>query len=64
MPFCLFTGLIYGFGRGWSRCGRRPRPIVAIPVLLASFATLEWVVPASNQASRVAAARNLRIQRD
>jgi hypothetical protein len=64
LPFCLFTRLIYGFRA--RIVSLRPRAAVLIAAILcsiASFATLAWIVPASNDAGRVAALRNLVIQR-
>jgi hypothetical protein len=64
LPFCLFIGLIYGFRA--RLVSLRPRAAVLIAAILcsiASFATQEWIVPASNHASRAAAVKALAAQR-
>jgi hypothetical protein len=62
LPIGLFVALLYGFGSG--ALSLRLRMLVtafAIICSIASFIALAWVVPVSNQAFRVAAARDSRI---
>jgi uncharacterized membrane protein YhdT len=64
LPFCLFIGLIYAFRA--RMVSLRPHAAVLIAAVLCSivsFATLTWVVPASNNASRVTALMDVGIQR-
>jgi lipopolysaccharide export LptBFGC system permease protein LptF len=55
IPVGLIFGILWGFGRGAaSRRSRTLVLIVAVASSVASFTMLAWVVPAANQAFRVA----------
>jgi Lipopolysaccharide export system permease LptF/LptG len=64
LPVGLFVGLLYGFRA--RVVSPRPRTAVIILAVLcsaASFASLAWIVPVSNQAFRVAVSGNERIEK-
>jgi lipopolysaccharide export LptBFGC system permease protein LptF len=60
LPISLLVGVVYGLrGRKATSTVRRAVLVVGLFASLASFATMRWVMPAANQAWRVAIARQV-----
>jgi len=60
LPVSLLVGVVYGLrGRTPTRMIRRTVLLVGVVGSLASFATINWLVPAANQAFRVTIAKTV-----